>query len=68
MSTIISCLANKEVLALLMLLLLLVLVANMVDDAVENPRNQRNLENPRNQESPEDTDVKSLANHPGTYR
>ena len=40
-----------------------------VVDAVENLiRNPRNLENPRNQESPEDTDVKSLANPPGTYR
>ena len=40
-------------------------------DAVENPRNQenpRNVENPRNQENPEDTDVKSLANSPGTCR
>ena len=40
-----------------------------VVDAVEN---QRNLESPRNlirnQESPEDTDVKSLANPPGTCR
>ena len=38
-------------------------------DAVENLiRNPRSLENPRNQESQEDTDVKSLANPPGTYR